>query len=117
MDKRQEIGKKGEKITEKFLKQNGYTIKERNFRTRHGEIDIIAAKESQLIFIEVKTRTNNNYGFASEAIDKRKQIKIYNTAKYYLYTNNISETQIRIDAIEVYFLKNKIKINHIKQVM
>ena len=117
MDNKQKIGKIGEQIAVNYLKQNGYKIKETNFRTRHGEIDVIVTKDTQIIFVEVKTRSSQKYGFAIEAIDKKKQKKIYDTAKYYLYINNIKEVIVRIDAIEVYIFKDTVKINHIKQIL
>jgi len=117
MDSKQEVGKIGEELAANYLKQNGYKIEETNFKTRHGEIDIIVTKDMQIIFVEVKTRSSQKYGSAIDAIDKRKQKSICDTAKYYLYINNIEEVMVRIDAIEVYFLKDTVKINHIKQIL
>lgn len=112
---KQRIGKKGEDIACKYLKENKYIIVERNFRCRQGEIDIIAQDtvKKELVFIEVKTRTNLNYGTPSSAVDKKKQIHILKVLKYYLYKNKIKDVPIRIDVIEV--LGHQYKINHIKQ--
>ncbi len=117
MYKRHEIGRLGEKLAIKYLKQNNYKIIQQNFRCKQGEIDIIANNEGKIIFIEVKTRTNLKFGRASEAVTYIKKNHIVKTAKYYLYINNIKNFNIRIDVIEIYISSNKYEINHIKQVI
>lgn len=117
MYQRHEIGKLGEQIAKIYLNSIKYKIIERNFNCRQGEIDIIAKDKDELIFIEVKTRTNLIYGKPSEAVDSRKQKHIYNSAKYYLYINQLEKSFIRFDVIEVYIAKDKIRVNHIKQVI
>mgnify|MGYP000000691801 FL=1 len=113
------IGKSGEKIACEYLKLNNYKIMERNYSCYQGEIDIIAkdCKKNELVFIEVKTRTNKLYGRPIDAIDKNKKRHIYNSCKYYLYKNRITNCFIRIDAIEIYFVENKSIVNHIKQII
>jgi len=59
---RQEVGKLGEKAARKFLKKRGYRIRETGFRCRHGEIDIIAQKKDYLVFVEVRTKSNLDFG-------------------------------------------------------
>ena len=105
------VGKLGEEIAEKYLTQNNYKIIEKNFSCSFGEIDIIAKINEELVFIEVKSRSNVNFGYPSEAVDYMKIRKIVNTAKYYMLKNNINNAPIRFDVIEIY-LKYK-KINHI----
>lgn len=82
-----------------------------------GEIDIIAKdNNNELVFVEVKTRTNKKYGEACEAVNRKKREHIRNTAEYFLYTNKIDKVGIRMDVIEVYIsIQGRIKINHIKQ--
>lgn len=112
---KKETGKLGEDIAVHYLKQNGYTILDRNFECRQGEIDIIALDKKEIVFIEVKTRTSNKYGTPSEAVNKIKQKHMLQTIKYYLYTRNLSNECVRIDVIEVYINNNVYKVNHIKQ--
>jgi len=100
----------GEDKAAKYLKKKKYRIIERNFSNKLGEIDIIARQKDTTVFVEVKTRTNENYGFASEAVDTNKQQKIRNVATMYAQKENISN--IRFDVIEVY-LEND-RINHIE---
>ncbi len=115
MNKDHELGKIGEDIAANYLTRLGYKVIERNFECKQGEIDIIALHKKELVFIEVKTRTNTFYGEASEAVNKFKIKHLLNSIKYYIYKRNLQDEYIRIDIIEVYINGENIKINHIKQ--
>ena len=78
----------GEKIACVFLKKNGYKIITQNFRSMFGEIDIIALKNSELCFCEVKTRWSGRFGKPEESVTSEKIRKISKTIEYYLYLNN-----------------------------
>ncbi|MCM8818662.1 MAG: YraN family protein [Candidatus Omnitrophica bacterium] len=78
------LGKLGEEKAVEFLKKNGYRIIDRNFKTKIGEIDIIAKKKKEIVFIEVKTRSSDNFGLPEEAINKQKLRRIEKTALLYL---------------------------------
>ncbi|MGE4318897.1 MAG: YraN family protein [Deferribacterales bacterium] len=93
------IGQKGEKKAEKYLIQNGYKILEKNFRSRFGEIDIIAFKDGCTVFVEVKTRKNSAYGKGFEAVDARKQQKLIMTAQAFFQGRE--ETAARFDVISI----------------
>ncbi len=80
------FGAKGETEAVKYLKKNGYLIIETNFRTKAGEIDIIAQKGGDLHFVEVKSRASYTYGHALEAVTPAKQQKLIRAAKFYLHT-------------------------------
>ena len=67
------LGRKGEDLTVKYLKENGYKIVERNFQTSFGEADIIALKDGVYCFVEVKTRTSTEFGEPSEAVNHKKR--------------------------------------------
>ena len=114
---RHEIGKEGENIATKYLENLGYTIIERNFMARQGEIDIIAKDKEEYVFIEVKTRSSNLFGEPIEAVNKPKQKHLINTVKYYIYLNQLENEFIRLDVIEVYLKEKSYKINHIKQII
>lgn len=115
---RQEIGKWGENLACQYLEKCNYKIMERNFLCRQGEIDIIAKDmvRNELVFVEVKTRSNFKYGNPAEAVNKDKQKHLTQAIQYYLYKNHIRNIPIRIDVLEVYIVQN-CKINHIKQIM
>jgi len=82
--RRKALGAEGEKAVKAFLEGQGYRILESNFRTRYGEIDIIAAVERTLVFVEVKTRVSSNCGIPEEAVNWRKQQRIRRLAVEYL---------------------------------
>lgn len=117
--KKQTIGRIGEELTCKYLISNNYKVLERNFRCRQGEIDVIAfdIKSRELVFIEVKTRTNFNFGFPSEAVNEIKKKHIIGSAKYYLYLKNLENTFIRIDVVEIVLNGHEYKLNHLKGVI
>ena len=105
------IGTCAEERAAVFLQARGMQILARNYRCRQGEIDLIARDGRYLVFVEVKSRSNINYGYPSEAVNYKKKQKITNVAKYYILNNCLDNMSIRFDVIEVY-LKSK-KINHI----
>lgn len=116
---KQEIGKLGEDLATKYLEQQGYKVIERNFECRQGEIDIIAIdiEKNELVFIEVKTRTNLKYGKPIEAVNQNKQKHLTKAVRYYLYSRHLENEFVRIDVIEIYLYNHKYKVNHIKQIM
>lgn len=114
---RHEIGKIGEEIAVKYVMGLGYKIIERNFYANQGEIDIIAKDKKEIVFIEVKTRTNLFFGKPIEAVTNQKQKHLIRTVKYYLYLKHMENKYIRLDVIEVYITEDKFKINHIKQII
>lgn len=114
---RHEIGKLGEDLAVKYLEKNGYKVIERNFECRQGEIDIISIYKDELIFIEVKTRTNTKYGKPVDAVDLKKQKHLIKAVEYYLYSRHLENEFVRIDVIEIYLYQNQYNVNHIKQIM
>lgn len=116
MYKRHIIGMQGEEIATNYLLSIGYKILERNFSCKQGEIDIIAKDNEEIVFIEVKTRTNAKYGNPIDSVTFYKQNHLIKTIKYYLYAKKLENAFIRIDIIEIYINCNKYSINHIKNV-
>ena len=108
-------GNLGEDIACHYLEENNYKILERNFTSYRGEIDIIALDKGEIVFIEVKTRTQVYCGIPSESVNISKQKQLYKVAEYYLYANRIYDTRVRFDVIEIYLYgSDSYKINHIK---
>ena len=99
----------GEEKAAKYLKKQRYKILKRNFKNKIGEIDIIAKQGKSTVFVEVKTRTDETFGFASEAVNLRKQQKIRDVAILYAQKEGISD--MRFDVVEVYLKEDR--INHI----
>ena len=104
------IGKFGEKEALHFLRNKDYSIVTKNFKSKFGEIDIIASKNNCLYFIEVKTRTNTNKGMPYEAVDFRKIKHIKNAANYYLLKNDYKDYKLKIAVISILIINNKIEI-------
>lgn len=117
MYQRHILGRQGEDLAVEYLEKEGYRIVERNFFCRQGEIDVIAADKNYIVFIEIKSRTNIEYGFPAESVTTRKLKHLIKAIKYYLYKRNLENADIRIDVIEVYMEKGKYTINHIKQIL
>jgi len=80
-------GNLGEELAVKYLSQNGYVIVERNWRFRHAEVDIIAAKNNRLHFFEIKTRTTDRYGKPEESMSHKKMKMLKTAAEEYQYKN------------------------------
>ncbi len=95
------LGKKGEDLVVKYLKKQGYTIVKRNYATPFGEADILAEIGDEIVFVEVKTRTGNEYGLPSEAVNKAKRERYRKIAKYY-WLKTGEEPNARFDVVEVW---------------
>jgi putative endonuclease len=98
------IGKFGEKIAASYLENLNHEIIYKNFKCRYGEVDIIAISGQDLIFIEVKTRHNINYGFPFESVNEIKLEKIKKISQYFLLRENYFEKNnfnIRFDIISI----------------
>ncbi|MCQ2589149.1 MAG: YraN family protein [Treponema sp.] len=109
------IGDKGEEKAAQFLLHQGYKILCKNWRTRWGEIDIIALKEEKLVFVEVKSFPKGNRELLSKVLNKDKQSRIIKTSKRFLLNHRqYSNSYIRYDVIvidmpgmpEVYHIEN-----------
>jgi len=96
-----EKGKIAENIACKYIEDKNYLILERNYRTRRGEIDIIAKNNNYIVFIEVKYRKDTENGYPRESVTKLKQNKIKKTAVNYIVRNNIINANFRFDVIEI----------------
>jgi putative endonuclease len=77
-------GRNGEDIACSFLRQKGYEIVERNYRIPGGEIDVIAKRNNELVFVEVKTRSSVQYGYPEEAVTHSKKIRLARAARSYI---------------------------------
>ena len=95
------MGAWGEALAAEYLRKKHYTIVATNFRTRMGEIDLIAANRRFLVFVEVKLRKNADFAMAREYVDYRKQERIKSTALLYLSAHP-TRLQPRFDIVEIY---------------
>lgn len=101
MTYKKKVGDFGENLVATYLKENSYEILDRNYRKTFGEIDIVARLGSMIVFVEVKTRKNDNFAHPSEAVTPKKQNKIIKASQAYLMENNLTDSIIRFDVAEV----------------
>lgn len=117
MGRNNRVGQWGEERAGEYLRRKGYEILAHSWRSRYGEIDLIARKGRFLAFVEVKLRKNANFAQAMEFVDSRKQQKLRLTAELYL-AQNPTELQPRFDVIEIYAPEGEhtanLRINHLE---
>lgn len=105
----------GEIYAARYLRDNGYVVLTGNYRSRHGEVDIIAEKGKYICFVEVKTRGENRLYEPKEAVDYSKQQKLIATSKLFI-KEHLTKKQPRFDVCEVFLDGNfsPVKINYIE---
>ena len=101
MDYRQELGLLGEDLAVRELERRGYAILARRYRTRFGEIDIVAEDRGVVVFVEVKARRNARYGSAVEAVSWWKQRRISTMALDYLSRTRRPNVPCRFDVVAI----------------
>ncbi len=106
-----EEGIRGEETAIETLKRRGYKIVERNYRSRLGEIDVIAEEGGCLVFVEVKKRNTPLFGEAVCSIDEKKKRHLVRTALFYLKTHHCSDRSVRFDVIGIDYDKIKLVKN------
>lgn len=107
-----DVGKLGEQIAKKYLEMIDYTILETNWSWGKGEIDLIVMHQDKMVFVEVKTRKKNTFGYPEEAVNSKKQGLMYELATEYMYQNSY-EGEIRFDIVAI-TLTPKEDIKHFK---
>ena len=118
MTEKKRSGDRGEAIVAAYLRQRGYTVLDTQFRTRRGELDIVArSPENILCFVEVKTRKNADFGEAREFVTPAKQRRLRAAAQLYLVLRADMDTLCRFDVAEVYLGDSKTapRINYLPQ--
>ncbi|AUD03245.1 YraN family protein [Spirosoma pollinicola] len=113
MAQHNETGKQGEAEAVRYLRENGYELVAQNYRYQHAEIDIIAKKGKLLIFAEVKTRTNLNYGNPEEFVSFTKAKLVMKAAEHYIFAHGWMH-DIRFDIIAVTLAGNEFNSKHIE---
>jgi putative endonuclease len=98
-DVRQQYGRDGESLAERFLRRRGYRIVARNVRSPSGELDLIAEDGGVLVFVEVKARQTDALGGALYAVDRKKQLRVAKQAAQYLARHRIRGRSCRFDVV------------------
>ena len=112
MAKHNDVGQFGEELAFNFLLKKGYQILNRNWRWGKAEIDLIATHKGQMIFVEVKTRNNNKFGWPEQNIHIAKQRLLFQAASEFMYQNNY-ENEFRFDVIAI-ILEPNLEIKHLE---
>ncbi len=100
---RMALGKMGEDLACRELEGRGYAIIARRYRSRSGEIDIVARDGDTIVFVEVKARENRAFGDAAEAVTGVKQRKIVQLAVEYLMRHHLANRPCRFDVVSIHF--------------
>jgi putative endonuclease len=98
MDK-QKLGQIGEAYAAQRLESDGYIIRDRNWRIIEGELDLVTERDQVLVFVEVKTRSSNEFGSPEESFTKKKQKRVIRAAMGYLEVHNLLDVDWRVDMI------------------
>ena len=95
------FGRRGEDLACDALRRLGYTILDRRFRTRRGELDIVARDGSVIVFVEVRARSSRNFGHAFESVTWQKRHRLSRMAASYLFMKHLSDVACRFDVVAV----------------
>ena len=98
---RSNLGKIGEALACNYLRRCGYSILDRNYRTKIGEIDIVAQDGKILVFVEVKTRRSDSYGLPEESINIKKMHKLTRLAQLYIRNKRLYSAEARFDVVSI----------------
>jgi putative endonuclease len=104
----------GEELALRYLKRQGYTLVERNYRTRYGELDLIVRQNDTLVFVEVKLRRGTGFGDPLEAVTPHKQAKIRSLAEHYLLFREPAFDTVRFDVVGILLGKGPPRVKHIE---
>lgn len=106
-------GREGEEMAARFLIDKGFEIVERNYRHKRSEIDLIVKKDNWLIFVEVKLRSSDAYGYPEDFVDYKKAKNIVDGAEQYTYDKNW-QGNVRYDIVSIRLQRDRTEIIQIK---
>ena len=115
-DARRKFGNEGEGIAADFLEKKGMKIEERQKKTNFGEIDLVCIDQGEIVFVEVKTRKTETFGYPEDSITKTKFAHMLRSAKAYLLEKHITDKPWRIDVVAIQIKNGKSEILHFKAI-
>jgi putative endonuclease len=98
------VGRIGEQRAQDYLRSHSFLLRHTNYRTKSGEIDIVAEKDNIVYFIEVKTRVGTSHGKPYEAVTYRKQQHMERSAQWYILQNKLQRSKLRLSVISIELL-------------
>jgi putative endonuclease len=113
MDARPGLGRRGEDVAVSVFRHLGFEVVQRNYRCKHGEVDLIARRGRVLVFCEVKTRRTDLWGIPAEAVDHRKQSRLRLLAGVWLAEHRVGRVEVRFDVVSVIVRPDRDEVTHI----
>lgn len=101
MAAKDELGRRGEQLAAQFLERQGLVVLSRNWRCRHGELDLVATDSDVLVVCEVKTRSGTGFGAPAEAVTDRKAARIRRVTQVWLAAHRLGWVEVRFDVLAV----------------
>ncbi|MDP2926905.1 MAG: YraN family protein [bacterium] len=113
-----ETGRRGEEIAREYLEKKGYKIIEQNYKTKYAEIDLVARQKNELVLVEVRTKTGEDFGAPEETINGKKKRKLRGNALAYARAAKWSGP-LRVDAVCIVLKKDHSveRLNHYENVI
>ena len=111
---KQILGQEGERIAETYLRKKGYRVVERNYRCPVGELDLILLDRRVVVFVEVKTRSDDRFGAQLESVGPRKQKKMIKTALFFLTRHRLHNRDARFDVVGISYQGGEPMVEHIQ---
>ncbi len=111
---KQILGKEGERIAESYLRKKGYRVVERNYRCPVGELDLILLDRRVVVFVEVKTRSDDRFGTPLESVGPRKQQKMIKTALFFLTRHRLHHRDARFDVVGISYQGGEPMVEHVE---
>jgi putative endonuclease len=111
---RRDRGRDGEEAASDYLRRAGYTLIERNARSRFGEIDLIVERAGTIVFVEVRSRSGARFGTPLESVDATKQRRLTRLATAYLARRRLTDRRARFDVVAIEWQDGAAKIDHVE---
>jgi putative endonuclease len=110
----QQQGEEGESLAAEYFAERGYRVLERNYKSQLGELDLVAEKGLQLVFVEVRSRSYVSFGYPEETISRAKRRKLSLVALHYVVSRRLTERVIRFDVLAVIPTRSGPRVEHIE---
>jgi putative endonuclease len=111
---RQALGELGERIAERWLRERGWRVLQRRFRTGHRDIDLVVEREGVVAFVEVKARRGDGFGGPVEAVNWRKQRELGRSARVWIDRHGRPVEAYRFDVVGILVTGERVRIRHIE---
>jgi putative endonuclease len=111
---RQALGELGERIAERWLRERGWRVVQRRFRSGHRDIDLVVEQDGLIAFVEVKARRGSGFGGPVEAVNWRKQKELGRSARVWVSRHGRSSDAYRFDVVGVLVEGERVRIRHIE---